>query len=103
MTAQQHLEDLTWKGVNKRFPDGVPEDVAIRIRDELKILSRLEYARYFLTVHDVVRYARNLEKPILCQGRGSAANSAVCYCLGITEVNPNESKLLFGIDLGYAE
>ena len=94
-TAQQHLEDLTWKGANKRFPDGVPEEVAIRIRDELGILSRLEYARYFLTVHDVVAYARNLEKPILCQGRGSAANSAVCFCLGITEVNPKESKLLF--------
>ena len=94
-TAQQHLEDLTWKGASRRFPDGVPEDVAIRIRDELGILSRLEYARYFLTVHDVVHYARNLEKPILCQGRGSAANSAVCFCLGITEVNPKESKLLF--------
>jgi error-prone DNA polymerase len=95
MTAQQHLEDLTWKGANKRFPGGVPEDVATRIRDELGILSRLKYAHYFLTVHDVVHYARNLPKPILCQGRGSAANSAVCFCLGVTEVNPKESKLLF--------
>src|SRR5262249_30658892 len=58
-------------------------------------ISRLDYARYFLTVHDVVVFARNLEKPILCQGRGSAANSAVCYCLGITEVNPDKSGLLF--------
>jgi error-prone DNA polymerase len=94
-TAQQHLEDLTWKGAERRFPDGVPEEVAGRLRDELAILERLDYARYFLTVHDVVAYARNLPKPILCQGRGSAANSAVCFCLGVTEVNPKESKLLF--------
>ena len=70
-TAQQHLEDLTWKGAERRFPDGVPEEVADRLRDELAILERLDYARYFLTVHDVVAYARNLPKPILCQGRGS--------------------------------
>ncbi len=62
---------------------------------ELALIAKLEYARYFLTVHDVVAFARNLEKPILCQGRGSAANSVVCYCLGITEVNPAEIKLLF--------
>src|SRR5690606_23536377 len=61
--------------------------------DELAIIAQLDYARYFLTVHDVVRYAR--DQGILCQGRGSAANSAVCFCLRITEVNPNESKLLF--------
>ncbi|KAB2914296.1 MAG: DNA polymerase III subunit alpha [Hyphomicrobiaceae bacterium] len=99
-TAQQHLEDLTWQGARKRYPkdkypDGVPAEVEMRLADELAIIARLDYARYFLTVHDVVAFARNLEKPILCQGRGSAANSAVCYCLGITEVNPNESKLLF--------
>ena len=63
--------------------------------EELALIARLDYARYFLTVHDVVAFARNLQKPILCQGRGSAANSAVCYCLGITEVNPTEIKLLF--------
>jgi error-prone DNA polymerase len=98
-TPQQHLEDLTWIGAAKRyprdrFPNGVPGDVLAQLKDELALIARLGYARYFLTVHDVVAYARE-EKNILCQGRGSAANSAVCYCLGITEVNPNESNLLF--------
>ena len=73
----------------------VRRDCGFRLRDELAIIERLDYARYFLTVHDIVHYARNLPKPILCQGRGSAANSAVCFCLGVTEVNPKESKLLF--------
>jgi error-prone DNA polymerase len=98
-TAQQHLEDLTWAGAADRypkdqFPNGVPEDVTKRLKEELALIAALDYARYFLTVHDVVAHARN-ELKILCQGRGSAANSAVCYCLGVTEVNPNESKLLF--------
>jgi error-prone DNA polymerase len=98
-TAQQHLEDLTWVGAAKRyprdqFPNGVPPDVKTRLHEELALIAKLDYARYFLTVHDVVADARE-EKKILCQGRGSAANSAVCYCLGITEVNPNETKLLF--------
>src|SRR6185503_14545100 len=98
-TPQQHLEDLTWEGAKRRYPkhlhpEGVPEDVVKRIKEELAIIESLDFARYFLTVHDVVDYARNVLK-ILCQGRGSAANSAVCYCLGITEVNPNNSKLLF--------
>jgi error-prone DNA polymerase len=98
-TAQQHLEDLAWAGARNRypndeFPTGIPEDVTKRLKEELALIDSLEYARYFLTVHDVVAHARN-ELKILCQGRGSAANSAVCYCLGITEVNPNESKLLF--------
>src|SRR5262245_28546699 len=99
-TGQQHLEYLTWEGARKRYPkdkypDGVPSEIKMRLDEELAIIARLGYARYFLTVHDVVAFARNLKKPILCQGRGSAANSAVCYCLGITEVNPNESGLLF--------
>jgi error-prone DNA polymerase len=98
-TAQQHLEDLTWAGAAERyprdrFPNGVPTEVQTRLTEELALIARLDYARYFLTVHDVVAYARKV-KNILCQGRGSAANSAVCFCLGITEVNPNESKLLF--------
>src|SRR5580698_10006611 len=98
-TAQQHLEDLTWAGAADRypkdqFPNGVPEDLTKRLKEELAMIAELDYARYFLTVHDVVAHARN-ELKILCQGRGSAANSAVCYCLGVTEVNPNESKLLF--------
>jgi error-prone DNA polymerase len=98
-TPQQHLEDLTWEGAKRRYPrhlypEGVPDDVVKRLKEELAIIEGLDFARYFLTVHDVVDYARNVLK-ILCQGRGSAANSAVCYCLGITEVNPNNSKLLF--------
>jgi error-prone DNA polymerase len=98
-TAQQHLEDLTWAGAAERypryrFPDCIPDDVRKRLNEELALIARLDYARYFLTVHDVVAHARQ-ELKILCQGRGSAANSAVCYCLRITEVNPNESKLLF--------
>jgi error-prone DNA polymerase len=98
-TAQQHLEYLTWTGAAERypkhlFPNGIPEEVTKRLNEELALIARLEYARYFLTVHDVVAHARK-KLEILCQGRGSAANSAVCYCLGITEVNPNESKLLF--------
>jgi error-prone DNA polymerase len=98
-TAQQHLADLTWAGAARRypkarFPDGIPSDVVKRLRDELALIEELKYAHYFLTVHDVVAYARE-QKNILCQGRGSAANSAVCFCLGITEVNPNESQLLF--------
>ena len=98
-TAQQHLADLTWAGAARRyprarFPDGIPSDVVKRLRDELALIEELKYAHYFLTVHDVVAYARE-QRNILCQGRGSAANSAVCFCLGITEVNPNESQLLF--------
>ena len=99
-TAQQHLEDLTWAGARERYPkdrypEGIPEDVGQRLHDELALIAKLDYARYFLTVHDIVGFARRQEKEILCQGRGSAANSAVCYCLGITSVNPEKSKLLF--------
>src|SRR5262245_29222611 len=97
-TAQQHLADLTWQGAKGRYPkhlypEGIPADVIRRLNEELAIIAKLDYARYFLTVYDVVAYARS--KHILCQGRGSAANSAVCYCLGITSVNPNKSGLLF--------
>jgi error-prone DNA polymerase len=99
-TAQQHLEDLTWAGAQERYPkdrypEGIPDDVRGRLVDELALIARLDYARYFLTVHDVVAFARRQKKEILCQGRGSAANSAVCYCLGITSVNPEKSNLLF--------
>jgi error-prone DNA polymerase len=99
-TAQQHLEDLTWAGAQNRYPkehypDGLPKKIVERLRDELALIARLDYARYFLTVHDVVAFARKQEKEILCQGRGSAANSAVCFCLGITSVNPEETELLF--------
>ncbi len=94
-TAQQHLQDLAWQGARRRYPDGIPQDISDTLAEELALIAKLDYARYFLTVHDVVAFARNLPKPILCQGRGSAANSVVCYCLGITEVNPAKIKLLF--------
>src|SRR5579862_4277857 len=99
-TAQQHLEDLTLAGAHDRYPkdkypEGIPDDVAKRLHDELALIAKLDYARYFLTVHDVVSFARAQDKEILCQGRGSAANSAVCFCLGVTSVNPDKSNLLF--------
>jgi len=94
-SPQEELEFLTWKGATQRYPDGVPQKVGININKELELISQKDYAPYFLTVHDVVRYARDQDPPILCQGRGSAANSAVCYCLGITSVDPNAVELLF--------
>jgi error-prone DNA polymerase len=99
-TAQQHLEDLTFAGAQERYPkdkypEGIPRDVEKRLTDELALIAKLNYARYFLTVHDVVAFARRQDKEILCQGRGSEANSAVCYCLGVTSVNPEKTKLLF--------
>ncbi len=92
-TPQAHLEELTWEGARWRFPDGIPDKVQALITRELALIAELQYAPYFLTVHDIVRFARSQD--ILCQGRGSAANSAVCYCLGITAVNPTEVDLLF--------
>ena len=92
-TAQSHLEGLTAEGAHWRFPGGVPEKVRDTLRKELALIAELNYAPYFLTVHDIVHYARS--QGILCQGRGSAANSAVCYCLAITNVDPTEIDLLF--------
>ncbi|HET9272924.1 MAG TPA: PHP domain-containing protein, partial [Methyloceanibacter sp.] len=92
-TPQSHLEDLTWEGAAWRYPEGVPEKVRDTLRRELALIEELDYAPYFLTVHDIVRFARS--QNILCQGRGSAANSAVCYCLAITNVDPTEIDLLF--------
>ena len=92
-TPQGHLEDLTTEGEKWRYPDGVPAKIAGLIQKELALIAELKYAPYFLTVHDIVTFAR--AQGILCQGRGSAANSAVCYCLGITSVNPAEVDLLF--------
>ncbi|MCF1743799.1 error-prone DNA polymerase [Paradevosia shaoguanensis] len=99
-TAQETLERLTWEGAHKRYPlekyeNGIPEKVHQSLVAELKLIAELNYAAYFLTVQDIVHFAR-YEKNILCQGRGSAANSSVCYCLGVTEVDPNVSKLVFG-------
>ena len=92
-SPQAHLEELTWEGAANRFPDGVPEKVRTTIVRELKLIAELNYAPYFLTVHDIVAFARSVG--ILCQGRGSAANSVVCYCLYVTAVNPTEVDLLF--------
>src|SRR3954447_14590595 len=94
-TPQQYLEHLTWEGAAQRWPDGIPDKVLKQLRHELTLIEKLDFARYFLTVHDIVAFARALDPPILCQGRGSAANSAVCYCLGITAVDPATSDLLF--------
>ena len=93
LSAQDTLEQLTWQGTRDRYPEGLPDKVAAQIRHELNLIERLGYAPYFLTVHSIVRFARS--KGILCQGRGSAANSAVCFVLGITSIDPVRSGLLF--------
>ncbi len=92
-SAQEELEQRTWKGANGRYPKGIPKNVEKLLRHEISLISALSYAPYFLTVHDIVLFARS--RDILCQGRGSAANSAVCYCLGITSVDPDRIGLLF--------
>ena len=92
-TPQKYLTDLAWAGAQDRYPSGIPDKVCLQIKHELQLIDELSYANYFLTVHDIVQYARN--RGILCQGRGSAANSAVCYCLGITAVDPTKIDLLF--------
>jgi error-prone DNA polymerase len=90
---QEALEAFTWQGARMRYPEGVPQTVSAAIVHELTLIADLQYAAYFLTVHDIVRFARS--RKILCQGRGSAANSAVCFCLGVTEVDPTKHDLLF--------
>jgi error-prone DNA polymerase len=92
-TPQELLTRLTWEGAARRFPEGLSEKLRKTILHELALIEEMKYAPYFLTVHDIVRHAR--EQDILCQGRGSAANSVVCFCLGITSVNPSEVDLLF--------
>jgi error-prone DNA polymerase len=92
-TASSWLEKLTMNGSRVRIPEGLPEPVRAQITYELKLIEELRYEPYFLTVADIVRHARS--EGILCQGRGSAANSAVCYCLGITEVDPSRTSVLF--------
>ena len=93
LTTQQTLERLTWEGARQRYPEAVPEKVTAQLHHELGLIAKLDYAPYFLTVNSIVRYARS--KDILCQGRGSAANSAVCFVLGITSIDPTRSGLLF--------
>jgi len=92
-SAQDALTHLAYEGAAKRYPQGLPAKVRASIAHELALIAQLAYAPYFLTVYDIVRFARS--QGILCQGRGSAANSAVCFCLGITEVDPDRADLLF--------
>ena len=92
-TPQEALIAFTEEGAGKRYPDGIPPKVRQALDHELALIDSLDYAPYFLTVYDIVRFAR--AKGILCQGRGSAANSAVCYCLHVTEVDPGQIDLLF--------
>jgi error-prone DNA polymerase len=93
LTAQQTLERRTREGAAMRYPNGVPDEVLRQLHHELNLIASLDYAPYFLTVDSIVRFAR--AKSILCQGRGSAANSAVCFVLGITSIDPTRSGLLF--------
>jgi error-prone DNA polymerase len=92
-TLDGHLRNLTYEGAARRFVAGIPAKVQEQIEHELALIHDLAYEPYFLTVHDIVRFARS--RDILCQGRGSAANSVVCYCLGITEVDPERMSMLF--------
>ena len=92
---QETLERLTWEGAAQRYHNNVPDEVKEAVWKELCLIAYKGYAPYFLTVRDIVHYARN-DLKILCQGRGSAANSAVCFCLGVTEVNPYKGHLVFG-------
>src|ERR1700683_3739003 len=93
LTAQDRLEKLTWEGAASRYPEGLPDNVATQLRHELNLIERMDYAPYFLTVESIVRFGR--AQNILCQGRGSAANSVVCYVLGVTSIDPVRQGLLF--------
>lgn len=92
-TPQEELVHLTWKGAKEKWGQDIPKNIKETIQYELDFMERKNYAAYFLTVYDLVKFAR--DKGILCQGRGSAANSVVCYCLGVTSVDPSKFKLLF--------
>ncbi|MFI5304087.1 MAG: error-prone DNA polymerase [Nitrospiria bacterium] len=92
-TGQSYLEELVWKGALRRYPSGVPSEVEKQLIHELSIIHQLQFADYFLTIYEIVDFAN--QKKILCQGRGSAANSSVCYCLGITAIDPVRMNLLF--------
>ena len=92
-TPAQTLRQFTYEGASQRYPQGIGAQVQQQIEHELELIAELKYEMYFLTVHDIVAFARS--RHILCQGRGSAANSAVCYCLGVTEVDPSRMNMLF--------
>ena len=87
------MTQLTWSGARQRFPNGLPDKIRLLVEHELQLIEQLHYEAYFLTVWDLVRFARS--RGILCQGRGSAANSVVCYCLGVTSVDPDRIDVLF--------
>jgi len=93
LSSCEYLRQLTLEGARWRWPEGHTEAIQQQLEHELSLIKDMQYESYFLTVHDIVRFARS--KGILCQGRGSAANSAVCYCLGITEVDPSRTRMLF--------
>jgi len=95
MTAPGHLRELTYRGATARWPAGIPEKVRDQVERELDLIAFLKFEHFFLTVAEIVHWARAQTPPILCQGRGSSANSAVCYCLGITAINPECGNLLF--------
>ncbi len=92
-TPMQYLVELTWRGARERYPQGIPDKVRHQIEHEFALIDELKYAPYFLTVYDIMMFAKS--RDILCQGRGAAANSAVCYCLGVTAVDPGRIDLLF--------
>jgi len=95
-TPQDYLTELTWKGAAERYPEGVPDKTRKTLQKELAMIAKLDIPQYFLTIYDIIQFARHeVKPPILCQGRGSAANSAVCYVLGITAVDPEKNDLLF--------
>jgi error-prone DNA polymerase len=94
-TPKEALIAFAEEGLNKRFPAGAPPKVRHALDEELRLIDKLNYAPFFLTVDEIVKFARSRDKPILCQGRGSAANSVICYCLGITDVSPVTVDLLF--------
>jgi error-prone DNA polymerase len=95
MTSQAYLERQTWEGAKWRYPNGLNKNIKTTLEKELALIGKLGIAPYFLAIKEIVDFARSREPPILCQGRGSAANSAVCFCLGITSVDPAEHQLLF--------
>ncbi|MCF6444545.1 error-prone DNA polymerase [Nereida sp. MMG025] len=96
ITPMAYLRELTWEGAAKYYPDGIPPKTLQTLNKELALIEKLDLPQYFLTIHDIIRFAREeCNPPILCQGRGSAANSAVCYVLGITAVDPSKNDLLF--------
>ncbi len=92
-TGQSYLEELAWEGASRRYPSGVPPEVEKQLIHELAVIHQLQFADYFLTIYEIVEFAN--QRKILCQGRGSAANSVVCYCLGITAIDPVRMNLLF--------